>query len=544
MNLDLGRRGTMDFRSSLPKRFPFVALACLEILTSSRCPNYLPDSSTARLPNYLTPFLLLTLFTPPIHHLPSIPTRKKMSFDQRPPEYHHSWPASSFPPSSKPSPKSTLQLALQTHPSAPRHISHSRSTLPRDDSPYSYASTQSPTRTPSSFLSEKFTLSPDPQTWGTNLFPHIREPDDYLHTPDPHHLDSKHTTDFFSVRAMMNVGGMFATCVALLALFLIYPISMHFTIHQQGKFGGFNLGGINASGQVPSMPGNWGLIDLDTPPNLYTKPSYHDPSQTLQLVFSDEFNTDGRTFYPGDDPYWEAVDLHYWQTKNLEWNDPAAITTSNGSLLITLSEQQTHGLDFQGGLLSTWNKFCFTGGLFETSVQLPGANNIVGLWPAIWALGNLGRAGYGATLEGLWPYSYDACDVGTAPNQTLNGLPLAALTSGDQKYFNGSLSYLPGQRLSRCTCSGESHPGPTHSDGTFVGRSAPEIDVFEATVLGTPLVGKVSQSNQWAPFNNGYAWANTSQNMIIPNTTGTELKTYVGGVTQQSTSGLTTILRT
>jgi hypothetical protein len=30
------------------------------------------------------------------------------------------------------------------------------------------------------------------------------------------------------------------------------------------------------------------------------------------LVFSDEFNTDGRTFYPGDDPYWEAVDLHYW----------------------------------------------------------------------------------------------------------------------------------------------------------------------------------------------------------------------------------------
>lgn len=32
----------------------------------------------------------------------------------------------------------------------------------------------------------------------------------------------------------------------------------------------------------------------------------------MQLVFSDEFNVDGRTFYPGDDPYWEAVDLHYW----------------------------------------------------------------------------------------------------------------------------------------------------------------------------------------------------------------------------------------
>jgi beta-glucanase (GH16 family) len=47
------------------------------------------------------------------------------------------------------------------------------------------------------------------------------------------------------------------------------------------------------------------------------------------------------------------------------------------------------------------NKFCFTGGLFEASVQLPGTNNVVGMWPAIWAMGNLGRAGYGATLEGM-----------------------------------------------------------------------------------------------------------------------------------------------
>jgi len=51
--------------------------------------------------------------------------------------------------------------------------------------------------------------------------------------------------------------------------------------------------------------------------------------------------------------------------------------------------------------VATWNKFCFTGGLVETSVTLPGANNVVGLWPAIWTMGNLGRAGYGASLEGM-----------------------------------------------------------------------------------------------------------------------------------------------
>ncbi len=67
------------------------------------------------------------------------------------------------------------------------------------------------------------------------------------------------------------------------------------------------------------------------------------------------------------------------------------------------------------------------------------------------------------------------------PNQTLNGLPQAALINGDHGH-NDILSFLPGQRLSRCTCEGESHPGPKHEDGTYVGRSAPEIDVFEAQV--------------------------------------------------------------
>ncbi len=125
-------------------------------------------------------------------------------------------------------------------------------------------------------------------------------------------------------------------------------------------------------------------------------------------------------------------------------------------------------------------------------------------------MGNLGRAGFGATLEGTvsrfhtddsyltflkWPYTYDACDVGTAPNQTVDGLPEVALTTGGDD-VNGELSYLPGQRLSRCTCPGESHPGPKHSDGSFVGRAAPEIDVFEAQVSNS--LGEVSQSGQWA----------------------------------------------
>ncbi len=35
-----------------------------------------------------------------------------------------------------------------------------------------------------------------------------------------------------------------------------------------------------------------------------------------------------------------------------------------------------------------------------------------------------------------------------------------------------------------------------HSDGTYVGRAAPEIDIFEAQVANDE--GEVSQSGQWA----------------------------------------------
>jgi hypothetical protein len=86
--------------------------------------------------------------------------------------------------------------------------------------------------------------------------------------------------------------------------------------------------------------------------------------------------------------------------------------------------------------------------------------------------------------------------VGTVANQSINGLPAEALVHGDPSAEH-HLSYLPGQRLSRCTCEGEEHPGPVHADGTYVGRSAPEIDFFEAQVdLDTG--GHVSLSAQWA----------------------------------------------
>ena len=72
-----------------------------------------------------------------------------------------------------------------------------------------------------------------------------------------------------------------------------------------------------------------------------------------------------------------------------------------------------------------------------------------------------------------------------------------------------ALSYSAGQRLSRCTCENEDHPGPKHPDGTFKGRSAFEIDIFEAQVSQENAVGghggtgTVSMSGQFCPFDLG-----------------------------------------
>ncbi|GAC98949.1 glycoside hydrolase [Pseudozyma hubeiensis SY62] len=369
------------------------------------------------------------------------------------------------------------------------------------------------------------------------------EPDDYLHEPDSEKdRKASNAKQMFSPRGLLNIGTLAIIGLGLMVLFGGYPVISWLTRSKTSNKGGFNLGGINATGQVAQLNIGRDLIDPDTPENVRTRTTLNGSGKKMNLVFSDEFNRDGRSFYPGDDPFWTAVDLHYWGTENYEWYDPSAVTTANGSLVITLDQVPTHNLNFRGGMLQSWNQFCFTGGYIEVSMVLPGAPDIAGLWPAAWTMGNLGRAGYGATTDGMWPYTYDSCDVGTLPNQTYaNGTgPIAAQTTGVYvEKYGPYLSYLPGQRLSRCTCHDSlDHPGPRHADGTWVGRSAPEIDIIEAAASHTRgSRGFASMSAQIAPFNTGYNLTDG------PGTTeffsqDAALNTYTGSPLQQAASAL------
>lgn len=168
-------------------------------------------------------------------------------------------------------------------------------------------------------------MLPAPTTNTSTVPPYLwdtKDPDldDPLHNPDPiRDAALENSWTIFSARGWLNASALFILSFGLITLFGGYPIiAFYRRIHI--NVAGYNLGGINGTGQVPKLPGMRSLVDPDTDMSARTRVGTD--GRTYNLVFSDEFNTDGRTFWPGDDPYWEAVDLQYWPTGDLEWYDP------------------------------------------------------------------------------------------------------------------------------------------------------------------------------------------------------------------------------
>jgi beta-glucan synthesis-associated protein KRE6 len=203
--------------------------------------------------------------------------------------------------------------------------------------------------------------------------------DDFLHAPD---TKEQQGIDVWSSRGWLNVGALMLLTLALLALFICYPVLSYYNSNSYNRLISSNTH-INSTGQANSFQNPGGafalpsLIDPDTPSDVLGRTGWD--GQEYTLVFSDEFNKDGRTFYPGDDPYWEAVDLWYGVTADQEWYDPSQLTTKGGALQILLEQVSdptlNHGLPYKSGMLQSWNKFCFTSGYIEASVTFPGPNS-------------------------------------------------------------------------------------------------------------------------------------------------------------------------
>ncbi|CAH2355811.1 beta-glucan synthesis-associated protein Kre6p [[Candida] railenensis] len=348
-----------------------------------------------------------------------------------------------------------------------------------------------------------------------------KEPDDYLHNPDPiedalydknRFLNDLKSMDKKSFCGLLGVIGLF---VGAMAIFVVLPVLTYSNVTTHYTPESYE---ILTQYQYPTLSAiRTSLVDPDSPSDAQTYKTKD--GDEWKLVFSDEFNAEGRTFYEGDDQFFTAPDLNYAATKDLEWYDPDAVTTVNGTLNLRMDAYKNHDLFYRSGMIQSWNKLCYTQGLIRVSASLPYYGNVSGLWPGLWSMGNLGRPGYMSTTEGVWPYTYDSCDAGITPNQS----------SPD------GISYLPGQKLNVCTCKGQDHPN------TGVGRGAPEIDIIEAEIDTTLKIGVASQSLQIAPFD---IWYMPDYSFIeILNSSVTTMNTYAGGPFQQAVSGTTVLNR-
>ncbi|KAG6818359.1 hypothetical protein H0H93_005587 [Arthromyces matolae] len=144
--------------------------------------------------------------------------------------------------------------------------------------------------------------------------------EDFLH--DPAVKGFRKTR--FPWRGLLNVFVLVTLILALLCLFVFYPVLTFYRNEARNARIDGNIR-INATGQSPVLFQMPDLIDSTTPDFAKTRTGFD--GQDYELVFSDEFNVSGRTFYPGDDPFWEAVDLWYGATGDLEWYDPSQVTT-------------------------------------------------------------------------------------------------------------------------------------------------------------------------------------------------------------------------
>jgi hypothetical protein len=216
-------------------------------------------------------------------------------------------------------------------------------------------------------------------------------------------------------------------------------------------------------------------VDIDTPAANYT--TYAD-GKRFELIFSDEFNEAGRKFADGFDRRWTAIEHQDSDNGGLSDYHPNMATTDKGSLVITSARQQKklylgEEQRYDTAMLQSWNKFCFRGGIVEISATLPGIPGVPGLWPALWFMGNLGRATFLGSTAGLWPWTFDYC-----------------MNATEKKDVS---SYGQNQTITACNADPGFGFHPHH------GRGAPEIDIMEAQILELNGPAQHSTTLQMAP---------------------------------------------
>jgi hypothetical protein len=147
--------------------------------------------------------------------------------------------------------------------------------------------------------------------------------EDVLHRPDEPGQKPVRMGGF-NVRGVCNIFVMVTILTIIIGIFVLYPVVSHYNPKSQAALFSNNSGN-STSGSSTNSTQRTALIDPDTPDSAKSWTGVD--GTAYELVFSDEFKTDGRTFGAGDDPFWEAVGLHDAKNNDLNYYDPGRFTS-------------------------------------------------------------------------------------------------------------------------------------------------------------------------------------------------------------------------
>ncbi|KAF5372393.1 hypothetical protein D9615_009276 [Tricholomella constricta] len=209
--------------------------------------------------------------------------------------------------------------------------------------------------------------------------------EDNLHDPDGKVV--KVPGRPMSWRGFKNLSALVLLVGALLALFVIYPVVAFY--HDNGR-NSLIVGNtrINATGQASAVDFDkrsqlplvslFGLIDPVTPREALKRTS--SDGVVYDLVFSDEFNTDDRTFSKDADPVWETLNDHSHNSRHT--------TTRNGYLILQSYPMRSNSRStrqYVSDVLRQRSPLCLTGGFVEISAKVPWSHtNQRNFWTGTW----------------------------------------------------------------------------------------------------------------------------------------------------------------
>ncbi|GLB40849.1 putative beta-glucan synthesis-associated protein (SKN1) [Lyophyllum shimeji] len=202
----------------------------------------------------------------------------------------------------------------------------------------------------------------------------LDEMDDALHDPEKKVIKVPGRPT--SWRGFKNLAALVALVLGLLTLFVFYPV---YQFYQDNGRTSLIVGNtrINATGQadyVEVSPRSQipivslrGVIDPATPEDAMSRGSWE--GEVYNLVFSDEFNDDGRTFSKDDDRFWEIVDHHS--------RDARYVTTRDGYLVFqpyVVPADDASTRRYIGHALRHRTPYCLEEGYVEISAVMPGSS--------------------------------------------------------------------------------------------------------------------------------------------------------------------------